>query len=149
MAQLLSANGIRPTKIRGEMLRIFFAVNYALSPADIVKKLNSKADRVTIYRTLSTFEKKKLIHRVVDDVGMVRFASHEIGGCDLNFLHHRSNHLHFRCLSCGNIYCLCSIELPTVDIPKGFFLKNLKLMAEGFCANCAGKNFSGKERQIL
>lgn len=139
VSNVLTAISIRPTQIRREILKIFYNVNFALSHADIVKKLAGAFDRVTIYRTLETFEKKKLIHKIIDDSGVTKFASHDVGGCDAHFLHHKSNHLHFKCLSCGNIYCMCSIALPDVTIPAGFLLKNLKLIAEGICNNCAGE----------
>ncbi|HDP98604.1 MAG TPA: transcriptional repressor [bacterium] len=137
---LLKTNQIRPTRIRKQVLQLFFDVNYALSQADINDRLRGQFDRVTVYRTLETFEKHGLIHRVVDDSGVVKFASHGTGGCDLTFEHHRSDHLHFKCSSCNNIYCLCFIEVPEIECPAGFQLKTLHLIANGICDRCTIRN---------
>ncbi len=133
---LLKSNKIRPTEIRRQILNVFIGVNYALSHADIVKNLKGNTDRVTIYRTLEKFEQKGLIHKIVDHEGITRFASHGLGGCDINFKHHKRNHLHFRCTECGNIYCMCSVQVPEINVPEGFKLKSLNLLAEGICEKC-------------
>ena len=138
IAAVLIAQNIRPTNIRKEILILFFNVNYALSHSDIFFKLNNKFDRVTIYRTLEIFENKELIHKIVDNSGITKYASHGHGGCDVHFRHHKANHLHFKCKNCDHIYCMCSIEVPEVNVPTGFELQDLKLSAEGLCNICAG-----------
>ena len=47
---ILNQRQIRPTRIRQEILRLFFEVNFALSNADIADKQNKKFDRVTVYQ---------------------------------------------------------------------------------------------------
>ncbi|MBC8182287.1 transcriptional repressor [candidate division KSB1 bacterium] len=134
---VLKAQHIRPTKIREEILNLFFDVNHALSHSDIFLKLKNKFDRVTIYRTLEMFGNKGLIHKIVDNSGVTKYASHGHGGCDVNFKHHKTNHIHFKCKQCGNIYCLCSIEVPKVDVPAGYEMQVLNLSAEGICKICS------------
>ena len=134
----LKSENIRPTNIRKEILYLFFEVNYALSHSDILLKLNNKFDRVTIYRTLELFENNGLVHKIVDNTGVTKYASHGHGGCDINFTHHKTNHLHFKCKECGHIYCMCSIDVPDVNVPTGFELQDLKLSAEGLCKICSG-----------
>ena len=133
---VLKSQQIRPTAIRKEILNLFFEVNYALSHSDIFNKLKNKLDRVTIYRTLEIFENKGLIHKIVDNSGVIKYASHDFGGCDINFKHHQANHLHFKCKQCGNIYCMCSIEVPKINVPEGYEMQTLNLSAEGICNNC-------------
>lgn len=137
IVSVLEAEKIRPTNIRKEILYLFFEVNYAISHSDIFLKLNNKFDRVTIYRTLELFENKGLIHKIIDNTGVTKYASHGHGGCDINFKHHKTNHLHFKCKECGNIYCMCSIDVPEVNVPTGFELQDLKLSAEGLCKICS------------
>ena len=136
IVKILRAHRIRPTKIRQEILQIFFNVDYALSHADIQQRLMTKYDRVTVYRTLELFEKNGFIHKIVNESGGTLYGSHSFGGCDVNFRHHQENHLHFKCTKCGHIYCMCSIKLPHVEIPEGFELPVLKFTAEGICKNC-------------
>ncbi|OQX95605.1 hypothetical protein B6I21_04545 [candidate division KSB1 bacterium 4572_119] len=130
---------IRPTKVRKDVLGLFSRVEFALSHADIERHIKQKFDRVTIYRTLEMFEKSGLIHKVIDDTGVTKYASHGYGGCDVHFRHHKTNHLHFKCTECGNIYCMCSVEVPKIDFPIDFELKILKLSAEGICKKCLSK----------
>lgn len=140
LSALLKAHHIRPTKIRQDILKLFFEVNYALSQADIIKRLDEHFDRVTVYRTLEIFQQKNLVHKVLDNSGVTKFASHDFGGCDVNFKHHKNNHLHFKCTECGNIYCMCSIEVPDIVMPDEVELKTITFSAEGICKHCLKKN---------
>lgn len=125
---------IRPTKIRREILRLFFEADYALSHADIVNDLRNQFDRVTIYRALKLFAEHGLIHRVMDDSGAARFAcpfsennqNDEICG----------EHLHFKCVNCGHIYCLNEINRNDLDLPREYKFLSLNLTATGICKAC-------------
>jgi len=126
---------IRPTKIRREILSLFFKADYALSHADIVHDLCNQFDRVTIYRALKLFADHGLIHRVMDDSGAAKFAcpfsetsqTDEICG----------EHLHFKCLSCGHIYCLKQIDRKDLDLPREYKFLSLNLTATGICKACS------------
>ena len=66
--------GIRKTPIRIEMLDIFIgSAGKALSNKDIELDLEDP-DRITVYRTLKTFEQKGLIHQVMDGTGAVSYT---------------------------------------------------------------------------
>lgn len=131
---ILKKNQIRPTKIRREILNLFFKTDFALSHADIVNELSDKFDRVTIYRALKLFADHGLIHKVMDDSGAARFAcpfsensqTDEICG----------EHLHFKCLNCGHIYCLNEIDRNDLDLPREYKFLSLNLTAKGICKEC-------------
>ena len=130
----LEQHQIRPTKIRREILKLFFKVNYAISHADIVNDLTNRFDRVTIYRALKLFADHGLVHKVMDDSGAARFAcpfsensqNDEICG----------EHLHFKCLNCGHIYCLNEIDRNDLDLPEEYKFISLNLTAKGICKAC-------------
>ena len=61
--QKLEQSNLRKTAIRKEVLQLFLkAKGNALSSRDIESQLENP-DRITLYRTLRTFEEKGLIHR--------------------------------------------------------------------------------------
>lgn len=126
--------GIRKTPIRMEMLEIFLgSASKALSNRDIELDLEDP-DRITVYRTLKTFEQKGLIHQVMDGTGVTKYAIC-IDDCDDHS--HHDEHAHFRCEKCGKTTCLDgAITLPS-DIPNGYQIKNAHLVLEGRCADCS------------
>ncbi|UCE06854.1 MAG: transcriptional repressor [bacterium] len=130
----LKKHQIRPTKIRREILNLFFKTNVALSHADIVNAMSKKFDRVTIYRVLKLFVDNGLIHKVMDDSGVARFA------CPLSENNQTEEicgeHLHFKCLNCGYIFCLNSIDRNDFDLPREYKFISIKMTAEGICKNC-------------
>ena len=134
LKQSLRNHKIRPTEIRENILALFVKSNHALSHSDIQTHLKSTYDRVTLYRTLNTFEEKGLIHKVVDSQGITNFALCKSGCVDRES--HRDEHLHFQCKSCGHTFCLHKVPLPPLEIPGGFRLDDLIVRAEGICGEC-------------
>ncbi|HEX8349604.1 MAG TPA: hypothetical protein VF598_06570, partial [Hymenobacter sp.] len=66
IAQTLTRHGLRQTPVRLGVLRALQAALYALSGHEIEQLLGPGIDRITLYRTLRSFEEKGLIHRVMD-----------------------------------------------------------------------------------
>jgi Fur family ferric uptake transcriptional regulator len=125
---------IRPTRIRREILKSFFQADYALSHADIVDEMSNRFDRVTIYRALKLFADQGLIHKVMDDSGTAKFA------CPLSESDQADEicgeHLHFKCIDCGHIYCLNEIDRNDLDLPREYKFLSLNLTAKGICKTC-------------
>ncbi len=122
---------IRPTAMRELVLKVLTEQSTAINLADLENKFE-KADKVTLYRTLKTFEEKKLIHSIDDGTGSMKYAlCKETCQCNPEDLH-----IHFLCSVCGKTYCLDDIAVPQVQLPKGFSLESLNLIVKGKCANC-------------
>ncbi len=122
---------IRPTAMRELVLKVLTEQSTAINLADLENKFE-KADKVTLYRTLKTFEEKKLIHSIDDGTGSLKYAlCKETCQCNPEDLH-----IHFLCSVCGKTYCLDDIAVPQVQLPKGFSLESLNLIVKGKCANC-------------
>jgi Fur family ferric uptake transcriptional regulator len=129
----LKQHHLRITQIRLDILLYFQKSNSALSHADIVDYFNKKFDRVTIYRTLTSFEENGLLHKIPDDSGIAKYAlcHHE-----QNVHAHDDNHVHFKCSKCSKIECLHTIEIPKLSLPKKYKMTNANLLIEGICAAC-------------
>ena len=130
--QLLSDHNLRKTKIREEVLEVFLKNTEALSH-QVIKSQFEFIDRITLYRTLKTFEKKGIIHKAFDGTKTAKYAL-----CDSCSVHqHEDNHAHFHCNDCGKTICLEDIEAPSVLPPKGMQVKSTYYVMKGLCGDCA------------
>jgi Fur family transcriptional regulator, ferric uptake regulator len=132
--QILQHHRLRHTQSRADILGIFLDQGAALSEREIEAAMSAPCDRVTIYRTLSTFLERGIIHKVLDNAGAMRYAlcsSHCQEGPQ-----HQHDHVHFKCLQCGQTICLEEVPIPAVQLPPGFQLREVNMLLEGVCANC-------------
>ena len=71
---ILSKRGLRLTKCRISVLNMFLEKKHALTHGDIENTLKDEYDRVTLYRTLSSFQNSGLIHQILDRDGANKYA---------------------------------------------------------------------------
>jgi len=129
--QKLRKRNIKPTAMRELVLKVLTDQKTAISLPELEQKFE-KADKATLYRTLKTFEKQKLIHSIDDGTGPVRYAlCLEECSCSVNDLH-----VHFHCTKCNKTYCLHEIPVPSINLPKNFSLESVDMVVQGICANC-------------
>ena len=128
--KLLNKN-VKPTAMRELVLDALLEQNVAISLSDLEKKFN-RVDKVTLYRTLKTFEEKKLIHSIDDGTGAVKYAlCKETCQC-----HPEELHVHFYCLKCQHTFCLTDIPIPSINLPVNFSIENINMVVKGVCSNC-------------
>lgn len=130
----LKAHDIRPTEVRRTVLNVFHNRSFALSQAEITGELTDTFDRVTIYRTLNKFVDCGLIHKVVDESNITKYALCD-DYCDIET--HRDEHLHFKCRICGHIFCLNTVEVKLPTLPSGYQTSFFMITAEGTCKDCS------------
>lgn len=130
--EILKKNGLRVTKSRKEVLDLFTERSVALSAHDIEVSLPT-ADRVTMYRTLKTFEEKGIIHKAIDGTDKSRYAMCH-GSCSEH--EHHDNHVHFHCEDCKNTFCLEGAKVPDVVIPDAYKVKAINIVVNGKCEQC-------------
>lgn len=132
--QLLKTHKLRKTNIRQQVLQVLMdAGNVALSHNAIEKQLE-KVDRITLYRTLKTFEQKGLIHQAVDSSGTAKYAMCS-NGCSEHA--HQDDHAHFYCLECGKTECLSTVPTPKLSVPAGYEVVEAHIVFSGKCKACA------------
>ncbi|WP_224750925.1 Fur family transcriptional regulator [Mucilaginibacter pankratovii] len=92
-----------------------------------------RTDRVTLYRSVRTFEEHGLVHRIEDGTGVAKFAlcqpSCTIAG-------HDDLHVHFYCINCGETHCLPKTLIPEVGLPVGYERQETSLLVKGVCSEC-------------
>ena len=127
----LNKRHIKPTAMRDLVLKVLTEQKSAISLSELENKFE-KADRVTLFRTLKTFEVNKLIHSIDDGSGSVKYALC-LDSCMCN---PEDLHVHFKCNKCNETYCLNDIPVPGIALPVGFELKTINMVVKGICSNC-------------
>ena len=131
---LLRDASLRVTDCRVAVLDAFLTRGYALSHAELEHEL-AQFDRVTLYRTLGTYEEKGLLHRVPDPNGVAKYALCA-SGCVQDH-HHHDDHVHFQCTRCGRTECLDHVRVPALTLPAGYQVTDVTLLVQGTCKSCA------------
>lgn len=126
-------HSLRLTQSRRDVISVFLNSNVAVSHADIEAEVDGEYDRVTIYRTLKSFLESGLIHKVLDDNGGARYALCDDACADGD---HRHNHIHFKCSNCDQTTCLDNVNIPNVELPKGFTIEESNYLVTGICDKC-------------
>jgi Fur family transcriptional regulator, ferric uptake regulator len=130
---ILKKNHMSITDSRVQILDLFYSQDGALAHADIEKKTGDGIDRVTIYRTLQTFEEKGIIHTIPTADNSVKYALCKEQCAEG---HHHDNHVHFICDDCGKTTCLDDVLVPEVKLPKDFEPHQSNMVVNGICGEC-------------
>lgn len=133
LIRLLRHNKLKVTQPRLAVLHIISNKNTAISQPELEKLLGDAVDRVTLYRVLSTFEEKGILHKIFDLHGTATYA---LCSTECDEHHHHDEHVHFICSACNSIYCLDPIQLPKIALPDGYHLDSIGVNAVGTCAQC-------------
>lgn len=131
--EILKKNKLSVTGSREKILGLFLNEQGALAHADIEKKAGEKFDRVTVYRTLQTFVEKGIIHAIPTADNSIRYA---LCKDDCSEGDHHDHHIHFFCTNCQTTYCLDDVATPGVNLPAGYVVEHIEVVAEGICKEC-------------
>lgn len=131
--KILKSNGLSKTEARLKVLELFLESATALSLQKIESSIE-KIDRITLYRTLKSFESKGIIHKAVDGTNHPKYAMCE-STCTEH--HHHDNHAHFHCTNCEKTICLEEVPTPNIpSLPEGLTIKETNLILSGICSTC-------------
>ena len=133
ISQTLTRHQLRQTPVRRAVLTVLSHSPYALSGHEVEQQIGGEVDRITLYRTLKTFEESGLIHRVIDTSDTVRYAACAVG-CSAE--EHLDDHVHFKCTNCQHIYCLNQVAIPAVTLPARFEAQRRDYLLAGVCREC-------------
>ena len=131
--RILKANRLSKTEVRKKILELFMQSDIALSLPEIESSFE-KIDRITLYRTLKTFESKGIIHKAIDGTNHPKYAMCS-GHCDEHS--HHDNHAHFHCTACEKTICLDHVLTPNIpNLPAGYSVNETNLILSGVCIDC-------------
>jgi len=119
-----------PTSMRILVYDFLSGQSVALSLTEIEDHFY-KADRVTIYRTLKTFEEKGIVHGIQENNTTKYILCHD--DCDEQT--HKDWHLHFYCKICKQTTCKEDFTLPE-NQAYAYRIDEIRLFAKGICEHC-------------
>lgn len=139
--EVLEIHQLSKTQVRLETIMLLMNRDYALAEHEIKAQLAGDYDRTTIYRTLKTFLKYAIIHRIVDENSTARYVlNKELTRQSADYY---KEHIHFKCERCGRLFCLEDIPVKRYQLPEGFTRKKSEFLIVGICQECNKKIHSG------
>ena len=129
---ILHRRQLSSTESRRKILTLFLNSGDALTHGDIEKQVGDKYDRVTIYRSLQTFEEKGIIHSIPTADNSIKYALCK--ECEEG--HHHDDHIHFICSNCEKTICLDDVVSPKINLPNGYVADNTQVIIKGICSDC-------------
>ena len=134
---VLQRAGLRRTPVRVAVLNVLTAAAGPLAVPQILDQLPTHTDVVTVYRTLNTFTRKKLVHRMHGDDRTWLYALG--GGTATRSPAHQ--HPHFVCDECGTVECLETSRIPRSFVPSlkvgaKYAVRYPEVVLHGRCPRC-------------
>lgn len=127
----LSLREIKPTAMRILILKTMLKMQRAVSLTDLENELDS-VDKSTIFRTVTLFLSRHLIHGVDDGSGALKYAvCSDSCNCSME-----DQHSHFYCEQCRRTFCFRHIHVPLVGLPEGFVVHSINYVLKGICPAC-------------
>lgn len=127
--EILHNNNLKCTGCREGIISLLLDAGEALSETEIREKLTNKYNRTTFYRSFKTLLESKIIHKIVIDSQLVKYA------IDKSVMSKKS-HAHFYCMKCNTVKCLESIAFKPHNLPEGYTYSESEILIKGFCNNC-------------
>jgi len=132
-ATLLKSHNLKWTSCREGIIEVVRNANQALSENEIRERLAGNYDRTTFYRSFKTLEKHKILHKIVVEPQVVKYA------LDPSFIPQKE-HVHFYCRACNTVRCLDNITIHKYQLPKDYTGNETEVIIKGICDNCNKKN---------
>ena len=130
---ILIEKNIQPTATRLLVLKTIEEKGAPLSISDLENLLDT-VDKSTIFRALTLFAEKNIIHEIDDGSGSRKYCR-----CTHNPSINQSTFVHFTCIKCHQTVCLNEIISPNIKIPNGYSILEQSFLIKGFCPNCQPK----------
>ena len=127
---ILKQHEQRITNGRVALLELLMESPKAFPFSELEQQLSVPIDRVTIYRTLQTFEAIGLITRMVDHKGTCVYM--------INLEEHKnlSVHPHLYCTACDEIVCLPGLPEEYLAKLEKYEIEEIYFLMQGKCREC-------------
>jgi Fur family ferric uptake transcriptional regulator len=128
-ADILISHNLKRTGCREGIIEVVLNSAQALSENEIRERLSGDYDRTTFYRSFKTLEEQNILHKIVVDNKLVKFALD-------NSITHKREHAHFYCKECHSVKCMESVPVSRYQLPDGYSFKEADVLIKGTCDNC-------------
>ncbi len=130
--EVLFAHNLKRTSCRQGIIEVIMKANKALSENEVRERLAGNYDRTTFYRSFKTLEEYRIIHKIVVDNQLVKYALD-------NSVTRKNEHAHFYCNECNAVLCLDSVPVVQPVLPDGYTSQETEVIIKGTCALCGRK----------
>jgi Fur family peroxide stress response transcriptional regulator len=128
IVDVLSTAGLRSTPQRYAVLEFLMRSPVHATADEVFEAVNRadpRASRATIYNSLKTLVKARLVREVVADSRAARFEAH------------LEKHHHFVCDDCGTVEDIAWFEVPAKQRLGSRTVRDCELILRGCCESCA------------
>jgi len=132
VTQILEQKAVRITPMRQLLLEHFLLHDITMGLMEL-EEVFPKSDRITMYRTLKTFEEKGILHSINNGTAEVKYA---LCKEHCTIANHVDRHPHFNCNKCNSVTCLESIFIPPIELPAGYSSGKINMTINGICPKC-------------
>ena len=126
---ILCSHNLKRTSCREGIIDVVMSSKQALSENEIRERLVGNYDRTTFYRSFKTLEEHHIIHKIVVDNQIVKYAID-------NSISHKHEHVHFFCSKCNMVKCLDEVPVSQYNLPEGYTDAEVEVIIKGTCAAC-------------
>ncbi len=121
---------VRNTSSVKLLWKSFENTNDAVSVVELVKQLEHKMNKTTVYRILDRLENEGKLHSFAGSDGLKWYA--KCKGCSTES--HLDIHPHFQCNECGKVECLdVNIPIPNTSDHQ---IDSAQILLFGQCNSC-------------
>ncbi|MCU4158337.1 transcriptional repressor [Carboxylicivirga sp. A043] len=120
---------MKRTACRDGILEVILAAGQALSETEIRERLSGDFDRTTFYRSFKTLHEHQIIHKIVVDNQLTKYALD-------NSVTNKKPHAHFYCDQCQAVKCLDNIPVQNYQLPQGYTNNETEVLIKGTCCQC-------------
>lgn len=127
--EILNSHNLKRTSCREGIIEVVLTANQALSENEIRERLSGNYDRTTFYRSFKTLEERNILHKIVVNNQLIKYALD-------NTVTHKNAHVHFYCNECHTVKCMDNIPVKKYQLPEGYSDMETEVLIKGTCANC-------------
>jgi Fur family ferric uptake transcriptional regulator len=131
--EILQQHNLKKTSPRLAIIEALQVSGEPLAESEISVRMGSHYDRTTFYRSMLTLEEAGVLHRVVVDKQMVKYALNPSLASGRN----PADHAHFYCNNCRKLVCLEEIHPGPYRLPAGFQTSEAEVIIKGLCNKCS------------
>lgn len=127
--EILQQHKLKRTHCREGIIAAVMQSDVALSEHEIKDLLGEKFDRTTFYRSFKTLQDNRILHKVVVDNQVIKYALDQSAIAS-------ASHAHFYCENCDKVKCLETVQFSALSLPDGFRSNSADLIIKGVCNQC-------------
>jgi Fur family ferric uptake transcriptional regulator len=127
--EILQKHNLVRTSCRQSIIDTISKCGHAISEDEIKHRVEATYDRTTFYRSLKTLIENNIIHKIVVDNQVVKYALTE--GKTIG-----KDHIHFYCNECETVMCMPETKINLPSLPEGYRHLESELVIKGYCKKC-------------